>query len=576
LKSGDRVPTGIAGLDIILNGGLAPGSAYLVEGVPGAGKTTLGLQFIYDGATRYNESGLIITFEEFPEQLERDAKTFGWDLKTLQTEGKLAIITTSPDALIRMMEEPGGPIDQLARAGSLKRVMVDSITHFQTLTNDAAQLREAVFGFINGLRRLGATTLLTKEIERNDPRTIPFEEYLVDGIIQLSNAEQGLLRRIRCVEVTKSRGQPHLAGRSGFRFGPAGIEVFPRLSSSWAANSRWLPEVDGAAHEEHGDPDPGSSEIHAAVADESACPMRISIGVEGIDHMLQGGLIRGSSALVVGTSGTGKTLLCLEFLHAGLAAGEPGVLLTIEENCGKLLNFACAVGLDLGPHVESGLLHVECCSAADITPGEALWRVYRLVRSRNARRVVIDSLSGLFGGECADIGLLQTSTQHLMHLFETMNITTLVTWEIQSITGDLYISDHGLSAIVDTLILLRYVEAGSEMRRVLGIIKARGTDHDHQLREFRITSGGFRVECKLAGFSDVLRGSARGTPKEAVEELLQPLLFIQDVAGMLRSGEVASEQVDGALESLAQEAEGVSNAIRTRFNSVRNDSEPER
>ena len=569
-----RVASGISGLDIILNGGFRPGSIYLVEGVPGAGKTTLGAQFIYAGAMA-GEPGLIVTFEEFPDRLESDCLNFGWDLRALQKQGLLAILNTSPDALLRMLEEPGGPVDQLAADGHLKRVLIDSVTHFQSVTLDPSVLRKTVFAFLNGLRRLGVTALLTKEIERDDPTEIPFEEYLVDGIIRITNTALGASRRTRGIEVVKSRGQPHLGGRSGFRFGPAGIEVFPRLSSNWAANARWLPEVEGALREEHGEPFAETQNNDDVSSSLVAVPpnTRISTGVVGVDQMLRGGLIRGSSGLVAGTSGTGKTLLCLQFLSAGLLSGEPGVILTVEENAGKLIQFGASVGIDLAPHVSSGLLRVECCSPADITPGEALWRLYRLVRSFGSTRVVIDSLNALFGGEFADSGLMQTAMQHLMELFETMGITTLLTWELADITGNLRISDHGLSAILDALILLRYVEVGSEMHRVIGIIKCRGTDHDHQLRQFRITPEGFRVETKMVGLSGVLLGSASGRLKEAVEELVQPLVYIQDVAAMLRRQEVPPQRIDAALQGLEQEAERVLDSIRDRLGESRSGRE---
>lgn len=560
-----RTSSGIAGLDIILNGGFLPGSIYLVEGVPGSGKTTLGIQFIHSGIVDHGESGLIITFEEFPDQMERDSISFGWDLKALQRDGKLAILSTSPEALIRMLEEPGGPIDQLSASGNLSRVLVDSVTHFQSATSDPSELRRIVFAFMNGLRRLGVTALLTKEIERDEAASIPFEEYLVDGIIRMTNAPLGMLRRTRHVEVVKSRGQPHLAGKSGFRFGPSGIEVFPRLSSNWASHSHWLPEIEGAMREERGDHTAEMSTPAGQEAELNKPMVRVSTGCAGIDAMLNGGLIRGSSGLVAGTSGTGKTLLCLQFLHAGLVKGEPAVILTVEESATRLIQFASSVGLEIKTHFQKGLLRIECCSPADISPGEALWRLYRLVRSTGAGRVVVDSLNSLFGGDSQETGLIQTATQNLVCLFENMGITSLMTWELQDITGDLRISDHGMSAVLDSLILLRYVEVASEMRRVIGIIKSRGSEHDRGLREFRITNEGFRIENKLEGLSGVLRGSAQGTRKEAIEEFVQPLVYIQDVAAMIRRNEIPVDKVDAALDGLSQEAERVLATIKERM-----------
>lgn len=159
----DRVKTGIEGLDEMLGGGFLPQTANLVEGAPGTGKTTLGMQFIYNGITKYNEPGLILTFEEFPQQYYQDAAAYGWDFKTLERDNKLKIVMTSPEISRLDLENVGGLIENHINKMGVKRVLVDSITHFEQLSQDPTELREIEYGFVNALKREGITSLLTKE-----------------------------------------------------------------------------------------------------------------------------------------------------------------------------------------------------------------------------------------------------------------------------------------------------------------------------------------------------------------------------------------------------------------------------
>ncbi len=227
----ERVKTGVTGLDEMLRGGLIPQTATLVEGAPGTGKTTLGMQFIHCGITLYNEPGIILTFEQFPSQYYRDANNFGWDFKRLEQEGKLRIIMTSPEVSQAYLEEAGGQIEELAREMGARRILVDSITHFERLARDPVQLRQMIYSFINGLKREGLTAVLTREspvllgeAEGMD-ESVPF---LVDTYILLRYVEMESAIR-KALLVLKMRGSDHDKDIRQFTITDHGIEVQSRF-----------------------------------------------------------------------------------------------------------------------------------------------------------------------------------------------------------------------------------------------------------------------------------------------------------------------------------------------------------
>ncbi|HOS94965.1 MAG TPA: ATPase domain-containing protein, partial [Armatimonadota bacterium] len=277
-----RAKLGVAGLDAILHGGVVPGNAILVEGTPGAGKTTLGMQFIYAGITQHNEPGLIVTFEEFPSQMYRDAGMLGWDLQALANENKLKIISTSPAVFRQETAGPSGLITQMAREIGAERVMVDSISHFQRLTQDPAEQREIFNSLVNMLKRGGFTAMLTKEVKSRSGDEVSFEEYASDTALRLTYEVEASTQRARYVEVVKARGQDFIPGKHSFLIGRGGITVFPSVALST-------------------DDDAAKAHIE-----------RIDSGIPGLDEMLHGGLIRAWSLLLVGPAGSGKTIFGLQ------------------------------------------------------------------------------------------------------------------------------------------------------------------------------------------------------------------------------------------------------------------------
>ena len=226
----ERIRTDIKGLDEMLNGGFLPQTANLVEGPPGTGKSTLGMQFIYNGIRYHDEPGLILTFEEFPQQYYRDAESFGWDFRQLEREGKLRVIMTSPGVSRSDLESVGGTIETQAREMGARRILVDSISHFDQVAEDDTEFRSVVYGFINSLKREGLTSILTRE----SPVLLGGEEeknaiaYVVDSYIMLRYVEiESAIHK--ALLVVKLRGSDHAKDIRQFEISDEGIEIMSRF-----------------------------------------------------------------------------------------------------------------------------------------------------------------------------------------------------------------------------------------------------------------------------------------------------------------------------------------------------------
>jgi circadian clock protein KaiC len=228
--SNDRVKTDIKGLDEMLHGGFLPQTANLVEGPPGTGKSTLGMQFIYNGIRYHNEPGLIVTFEEFPQQYYRDAEGFGWDFRKLEREGKLRVIMTSPEVSRSDLESVGGTIETLAREMGARRILIDSVSHFDQLTPDPVELRAVVYSFINALKREGLTSILTRETpillgseEGDNDIAFVVDTYLLLRYVEIESAIH------KALLVLKLRGSDHAKDIRQFEITSQGIEIMSRF-----------------------------------------------------------------------------------------------------------------------------------------------------------------------------------------------------------------------------------------------------------------------------------------------------------------------------------------------------------
>jgi len=344
------VPTGIPGLDELLGGGgLVEGTMALVEGAPGAGKTTLGLQFVYQGVVEHGEPGVVITFEETPQQLYRDALNFGWDLRRLVQDGKLTVICLTAEVLHRYLDDPEALWERLARGAVPRRVLVDSVTHLRQLSTDEARLRDILNLFLHGMRRQGVTALLLLEMEERVGERIPFEEYAVDAVIRLSYLppHEGSGQRQRYLEILKTRGQEHVPGRHSYKLVADGLRVFPRPR----------PRAMTPPHDDR----------------------RAFLGVTGFDGLLGRGAPVPTQVMLVGDTGVGKTLSALLFLHEGLQCGEWCAVIGCDEAPAMTRRTLGHFGMPTAAHERLGRLRFvdaysrEGAQGRDRAGGEGAW-----------------------------------------------------------------------------------------------------------------------------------------------------------------------------------------------------------
>lgn len=468
-----KVKTGVAGLDEILLGGVLQGESILMEGLPGTGKTTLGLHFILQGIAD-GQPGLIVTFEEFPSQYYRDALNFGWDLKKLEKENKLKLIMTSPKVLVQELERPGGMFDELTRDLGVQRVLVDSINFLYHHQSDPRNARDLINRFINGFKRQGVTSVLIKDIEGEE--LSHWGMYSVDCYIRLRFDLVRDFQRRRLIEVFKARGQRHLYGQHPFEITETGVEVYPTS----------LP-----------------SEITAAAPAEDQELPRIGSGVAGLDDMLGGGFFTGQSVLVTGTSGTGKTNLALSFLAEGLRQGEVGLYLSPEEMSHSLLQQTRSLGLDLSSAVRQDRLTLLTIPSAGLSEGAFLHLLRRSLADIKPRRLVIDPINFL-NSIAASPEMIRLTFQTMIRILREARVTTLCTSEISEVVGDFKLNEFNY--LVDTVILLRLAEIDAALRKAVMIIKQRGSDHDRNLRELLVDSHGVRVGEPFVSYEGILAG----------------------------------------------------------------------
>lgn len=390
----NTIPTGIPGFDPLLYGGLTPGSCTLVEGVPGAGKTTFGLAFIYYGITEFDQPGVVVTFEQFPEQMYHDAAKFGWNLPILEKQNQLRIICTSPELLNEDGETPSF-LEEAIREIGAKRLLVDSITHFQSIIPEEIERRRAVYSFRNALKRMGLTSVFVKEIQHGN-ELIPFEEYVVDGVIRLTNSENSNRQRNRFVEILKTRGQAHISGKHSFTIGQQGIEVF-----SVKALLRGREEI--------------TTEVRPSTT-----------GIKGLDELLQGGFPGGTCTVVAGGAGTGKTILGFQFLVEGaISHREKGVYLSLEEHPDQIINNSGGFTWNLGEIVREGWINIFHSPPVDLNIDEIILRLGGMVKESGASRVVVDSLPALVAN-ISDSSLIREKIFCLFNYLSSLGCTTLI------------------------------------------------------------------------------------------------------------------------------------------------------
>lgn len=474
-----KAPTGISGFDDITGGGVPRGRPTLVCGSAGCGKSLFALEFLIRGATQFGENGVVMTFEETAEDIRKNVASLGFDVDQLIADKKLVIDFVKVDR--NEIEENGeydleGLFIRLAHAiqtVGAKRVVLDTIeTLFSGLSNQAI-LRSELRRLFGWLKEREMTTIITGERGDGQLTRQGLEEYVSDCVVLLDHRVVGQIstRRLR---VVKYRGSTHGTNEYPFLIDEEGISVLPITSSG---------------------------------LDYEVSPERVTSGVEGVDQMLGGpGYYRGSTVLLTGTAGTGKSSMAAQLARSTCARGERCLYFSFEESPAQILRNMKSIGIDLAPFVRKNLLRFHTTRPTVHGLEMHLVRMHKLIAEFKPTVVVVDPISNMRAA-----GTLDESTNMLVRLVDFLRKSNILGFLISlSAQGKAIEStDEGLSSMVDTWLLLRDVESNGERNRLLYILKSRGMAHSNQVREFLITPGGIRLVDAYLGEAGVLTGSAR-------------------------------------------------------------------
>ncbi|MFN3878328.1 MAG: ATPase domain-containing protein [Brevundimonas sp.] len=473
----DQAAFGIAGLDDILAGGLERDRLFLLEGNPGTGKTTAAMKFLMTGAA-LGETTLYITLSETEEELRATAKSHGWSLdgielfelvppESLLDEDQQQSLLYSSD--LELGETTRIILEAVERLQP-QRVVIDSLSEIRLLAQGSLRYRRQVLALKHYFAKRGVTVLLLDDLttDAND-KTV---HSVTHGVIQLEELSPEYGAERRRVRVMKYRGRRFRGGYHDFTIKTGGLEVYPRIVAS-EHRTRFKRE-----------------------------PM--SSGVAGLDDLLGGGIQRGSSALILGPAGTGKSLFAVNFVMAAIARGGKAAMFVFDEELGLLFARMLEIGIDLQACVNDGSLLVEQVDAAELSPGEFAARVRDCVSKRDIQTVVIDSLNG-YQAAMPQEQFLVLHIHELLQYLNRQGASTYLTVAQHGLVGDMK-APVDVTYLADTVILLRYFEAAGLVRRAISVIKKRAGGHEKTIREFDIGPDGLTVGEPLYGFRGVLRG----------------------------------------------------------------------
>jgi circadian clock protein KaiC len=471
--------TGIRGLDFILGGGLPRNRIYLVEGHPGSGKTTLGLQFLLEGC-KNGESTLCISLSENREELEMVAESHGWSLEGIELYELEKLEDQFKPETQYTVFHPGevelgyttGQIRRRIEAVKPARVVFDSLSELRLLAEDPLRFRREMLGLKQFLADRQCTSLLLDDLG-GDPSETQVRS-IVHGVLLLERlaAEYGASRRR--LGVVKMRGVKFRDGFHDLAILTGGLQVYPRLVHS----------EEKRQHEQHPFPS----------------------GIAELDQLLSGGLDRGTSTVIIGPAGCGKSTLATLYAARAAAQNEHAACYLFEESRETFLDRAAGFGIDLAHPLENGWLEVEQIDPAEMSAGEFSQKVRESVRKRNSSVVVIDSLNGYLNAIPNERYLLMHMHELLSYLARQGVLTILIVAQ-SGLLGQAMQTPVDITYLADTVVVLRYFEAGGEVKQAISVIKKRKGSHERTIREMRFARNGIRIGRALNEFQGVLTGT---------------------------------------------------------------------
>lgn len=460
-----KVPTGIMGMDAVLNGGVPKGSLTLLSGGPGTGKTMLGLEFLVKGA-KADSPGILLTFEEREADLRNYAGGFGWDIPALEEENRLTLLS----ARLRSEVIISGDFDLRGILGVLRqkademkaeRIFIDAPDVFLRLLDNISRERVEIHGLHEWLRDMGMTTMMSVKARSNGDFFSHYEflDYMADCVIHLDQRvfEQVTTRRLR---VIKYRGTSFGRNEYPFGFTNQGVWIIPVTQTNLQ---------------------------HQALG---AC---LSSGVMGLDEILDGGYRRSSCTLITGSSGTGKTTFACSFARSTTAMGERVLYLDFEESWDALVSCMLSPGIDLKAARDSGRLRFLSAMPESQGIEEHLIQAFLAIEAFKPKHLVLDAISA-----CRRMGSNHAAFDYLLRLInhcKQLGITSLLT-NLTASDTEHEITGIDLSSVIDTVIILRNSEVEGEYKRELGILKSRGRGHSNRIYQFHITERGIEIDDK--------------------------------------------------------------------------------
>ncbi|MBF8435863.1 AAA family ATPase [Halanaerobiaceae bacterium Z-7014] len=476
MTSNNRNSMGISGMDEILNGGLISNRVYLIRGGPGTGKTTLGLHFLLEGI-KNDEDVLFVTFIEPAEKIKQNAENFGFDLD------KVNFLDLNPDAdffqegkdydiLASDQVEQKPLLEKISRAIEKiepDRIFFDGITQLKYLATDKFKFRKQFLSLMQFTMKFNSTMVLTSEASDSNPDDDL--QFLVDGVINLKLEESSL----HTISVSKMRGTSIKKGKHSMKFTDKGIEVFTNLEGNY---------------------------IKKRVSQE-----KLSSGIPEIDKMLFGGLERGTSTIITGPTGAGKTTLGAQFITNNSQTGQ-SILYTFEEPEESLKERLSNINIPVKDMVDKKELFIKEINPINYTLNEFLQLVRRDIEENDISLLMLDSITGFYMLlEDEKFSNTNKLLYNLLQYLKSYNISVILINEVKDITGDFRVTDNKSSYLSDNIIFLRHLELNGELQKAIGILKKRMSDFENRLRQFEITGSGIKVGEPLEGLRGILSGN---------------------------------------------------------------------